>query len=989
MRKNYFAKKFVAYSMAFAVAFSTLTVSPVFVKEAKAAANIIDVKTDANNQFEAIEAGGVIVGPIATTLNNTGEDKVVSSFKAWAGFNSEKIVGKIASNNDITVGTGTSPTPVAFSTAGQSKGVAFNGLTRNENSSASKAENVGNKVLEIEAKSATANDACVWYKLVKAEREVNYTVGANVEKVIIPYYVLEAVSAEKIVRGSDTTKDKLKFAEVTVSDLGIYISVASNTVKDIIEVKEASDMDVDVNQKVVKTVLGGKVLLGVDGTCTKPLTYKWSKNGKELGTEATLSLSNLTEADFGVYSCKVSDGLLTQTLSVDVQKAKVTDASATNATTISTVANILNTDNNLKANEVTLKTSIPENPNYVYIWNDANGIVDNLSAATMANYNASNRTLSISKKSTGVSPALIDYASNTIDVYAVLKADYERVLEEKLDDVNKAASYDKIDYVKALLTQEKTEIVKSGASITLPVQYKETITFQQDTVKDVSEVITPNLGDALQLTVPSTISNDITTSTKYRWKKGSDPIVGATTSSYKLNTLGISDYATYTCEIDLDGGSSFAADINYIVNVKYISDFNASATNVIKAKVDAKDVVFSVNATSSLPLEYTWTPNSLASTLKENAKLATDKTISAVTIPKVQARDFGGLTTTGLVDTAKPYVKCVVTDGIATQTFQFIVDKVVGYKVAESGTQNVAARKDTQVTLKPTVELVDSESVTYEWKKVGTSDVVSTDASYTFDFDGTTVGYEVTITDGVTNTKVEYNVEELSSSLTLTNKTLFKVVAKDIIYDGKAHTDNIIVTYTDSSNKFTLVENKDYVVEAKENVNVGIARYVVSFIGDFKDYEDATNHTKTFEGQFYIDRADNKLEIADKTVTLGQSVQPATVTNLSKGALTYTYYADADCTTEIDVPNKVGTYYVKATSVATANYNEATSNVATIKITGLGKTKIGSTSRTASSVKLPWTKVEGATKYRVYKKAAGASSYTKVADTTALSYNVT
>ena len=37
MRKNYFAKKFVAYSMAFAVAFSTLTVSPVFVKEAKAA----------------------------------------------------------------------------------------------------------------------------------------------------------------------------------------------------------------------------------------------------------------------------------------------------------------------------------------------------------------------------------------------------------------------------------------------------------------------------------------------------------------------------------------------------------------------------------------------------------------------------------------------------------------------------------------------------------------------------------------------------------------------------------------------------------------------------------------------------------------------------------------------------------------------------------------------------------------------------------------
>ena len=47
MRKNYFAKKFVAYSMAFAVAFSTLTVSPVFVRDAKAAkvSNIPAAKT--------------------------------------------------------------------------------------------------------------------------------------------------------------------------------------------------------------------------------------------------------------------------------------------------------------------------------------------------------------------------------------------------------------------------------------------------------------------------------------------------------------------------------------------------------------------------------------------------------------------------------------------------------------------------------------------------------------------------------------------------------------------------------------------------------------------------------------------------------------------------------------------------------------------------------------------------------------------------------
>ena len=56
MRKNYFAKKFVAYSMAFAVAFSTLTVSPVFVKEAKAAEISVEQKV-ALQKYDIIQDG--------------------------------------------------------------------------------------------------------------------------------------------------------------------------------------------------------------------------------------------------------------------------------------------------------------------------------------------------------------------------------------------------------------------------------------------------------------------------------------------------------------------------------------------------------------------------------------------------------------------------------------------------------------------------------------------------------------------------------------------------------------------------------------------------------------------------------------------------------------------------------------------------------------------------------------------------------------------
>ena len=83
MRKNYFAKKFVAYSMAFAVAFSTLTVSPVFVKEAKAA-GAIKIKDGVDAGTPVVQGkfyqptgtdtynGAIIVGPVYSKISTSG-----------------------------------------------------------------------------------------------------------------------------------------------------------------------------------------------------------------------------------------------------------------------------------------------------------------------------------------------------------------------------------------------------------------------------------------------------------------------------------------------------------------------------------------------------------------------------------------------------------------------------------------------------------------------------------------------------------------------------------------------------------------------------------------------------------------------------------------------------------------------------------------------------------------------------------------------------
>ena len=99
MRKNYFAKKLIAYSMAFAVAFSTLTVSPVFVKEAKAAAGTVTLPagTDAT-----ANDGKVIVNTI-NTVNAGNITFTEADLKSKLGINATDLVDGAQINDTAKV----------------------------------------------------------------------------------------------------------------------------------------------------------------------------------------------------------------------------------------------------------------------------------------------------------------------------------------------------------------------------------------------------------------------------------------------------------------------------------------------------------------------------------------------------------------------------------------------------------------------------------------------------------------------------------------------------------------------------------------------------------------------------------------------------------------------------------------------------------------------------------------------------------------------
>ena len=88
----------------------------------------------------------------------------------------------------------------------------------------------------------------------------------------------------------------------------------------------------------------------------------------------------------------------------------------------------------------------------------------------------------------------------------------------------------------------------------------------------------------------------------------------------------------------------------------------------------------------------------------------------------------------------------------------------------------------------------------------------------------------------------------------------------------------------------------------------------------------ANYNAATATANFTIGKADNTLSISCADIIYGAAPVPAVGTNLSGGAVTYEYKLQgaADGTYTNTVPTGAGSYTVRGTSAATANYNSAT-----------------------------------------------------------------
>ena len=299
------------------------------------------------------------------------------------------------------------------------------------------------------------------------------------------------------------------------------------------------------------------------------------------------------------------------------------------------------------------------------------------------------------------------------------------------------------------------------------------------------------------------------------------------------------------------------------------------------------------------------------------------------------------------VYTAKITLKA---DTSAGESFANSVTFPTGYtKVSNDGTKLVltktfpaTAAKDTPViTTLPTAGSINYDQMLYKSSlSGGEAKVGSTVVPGSFKWkeerlkpevkDSNATEYEVVFKP---NDTTSYETTTCKVKLTVNKKTLTNLATTPISdqpYTGSPITPTFNVMNGKDFDE--ILDPSDYKVIFTNNTNVGTANYTI------KETPTGNYEFNTSYGTFKIKKADSTISITgDPSKTYDGYVvnDPAVNKSGSTGAVTYTYYTDAACTTKTTTasgaasdgaaPKNAGDYWVKATLAADSNHDSATS----------------------------------------------------------------
>ena len=383
-------------------------------------------------------------------------------------------------------------------------------------------------------------------------------------------------------------------------------------------------------------------------------------------------------------------------------------------------------------------------------------------------------------------------------------------------------------------------------------------------------------------------------------------------------------------------------------SAKFVLSEDSGGTNGFKGEV---------SSTSATILKAPIT--SVSFTLNDPAKGAALPSLTALGSGYTGAVEWyegKNATGTAVIGNAKPnqvYAAKITlkADTSAGESFANSVTFPTGYtKVSNDGTKLVltktfpkTADKDTPViTTLPTAGSINYDQMLYKSSlSGGEAKVGSTVVPGSFKWkeellkpevkDSNSTEYEVVFKP---NDTTSYETTTCKVKLTVNKKTLTNLATTSIpdqSYTGAPITPTFNVMNGKDFDE--ILDPSDYKVIFTNNTNVGTANYTI------KETPTGNYKFNTSYGTFTIKAADSSISITgDPSKTYdGNAVTDPTVNKSgSTGAVTYTYYTNAACTTETTTansgaasngaaPKNAGDYWVTATVAADSNHDSATS----------------------------------------------------------------
>ncbi len=397
----------------------------------------------------------------------------------------------------------------------------------------------------------------------------------------------------------------------------------------------------------------------VVATGTGPLTYQWTKNGS--------TIAGATAASYTTPATSTAD-TNTQFAVVVTNPGGSTATSAKATLTVTTAA---------QAPTITTQP--------------ANRTVN------------SGQTASFSVVAAGTAPFNYQWSKNGTDISGATAASYTT---PATGDADTGASF------HVVVTNSVTSVTSNDATLTVtPAPIAPTITAQPTGVIVIA-------GQAASFTVAATGNPTLT----YQWKRGTTPIVGATSATYTLTTTSLTDNGAQFSVVVANLAGSVPSNAATLTVAPVVTPPTIATQPSDTSVTVGQTASFSVVATGTSPFTYQWRKNGTPISGATAASYTTPATVagdnnalfsvmvsnSANSVTSADAKLTVGTVVVPPAITAQPAAATVIVGNTGTFSVSAIGTAPLAYQWRKNGVLIVGANSATYTT--PVTSFLDDQA---------------------------------------------------------------------------------------------------------------------------------------------------------------------------------------------------------------------------------------------------------------------------------------